>query len=253
MEEEIKQFDLSNRLYALIAAVAISVAGYLVLDMGFYAFSVLPNSNEKQTVVSGEGKVFVKPDVAIVAISVKTEALRSDEAVRQNNEKMNAIIKAVKNLGVDEKDIKTTAYNLYPVYDYTDKTGRTLDGYSLDQQITVKVRNFEKISSVLDKATANGANDVSNLQITVDDPEASKAEARKLAIEQAKQKAVEMAKNSGLKLGKVIDVQENFYDNYPVSYEAEGATLRKAVSVAPDIEAGEQEITVTVSLTYSVK
>src|SRR3989339_132433 len=254
MDQEIKKFDLSNRLYILIATITIGVVGYLALDMGFYAFSVLPNSNQKQIVVSGEGKVLVKPDVVIAVIGVKTEAQKSDAAVKQNNEKMNEIIKAVKDLGIDEKDIKTTAYNLYPVYDYTRSSGRELTGYSLDQQITIKVRDFEKISSVLDKATVSGANSVSNLQITVDDPEIAKDEARKKAIEQAKQKAVEMAKNSGLKLGKVIDVQENFYGYPTPMYELGGGEAKSiAASIAPQIEAGQEEITVSVSLTYQVK
>lgn len=255
MQEEIKKFDLSNRLYFLVLAVVVGAVGYLVLDMGFYAFSFLPNSNAKQIVVSGEGKVFVKPDIATVVIGVKTEAQKSDEAVNKNNEKMNAIIKAIKDLGVEEKDIKTSAYNLYPVYDYTERSGRELTGYSLDQQITVKIRNFEKISSVLDKASTNGANDVSNLQISVDNPETAKSEARKLAIEQAKQKAVEMAKNSGLKLGKIIDVQEDFYGGIPVPYGMgeDEMVVKTAGSVEPQIQAGEQEVRVTISLTYRVK
>ncbi|MEK7562241.1 MAG: SIMPL domain-containing protein [Patescibacteria group bacterium] len=250
---QVKKFDLSNRLYYLILAIVIGVVGYLVLDMGFYTFAVLPNQDIKTIVVSGEGKVFVKPDVAIIALGVKTEAKKSDDAVNKNNEKMNVIIKAVKDLGIEAKDIQTTAYNLYPVYNYTERSGNNLTGYSLDQQITVKVRNFDKISSVLDAATVNGANNVGNLQITVDDPETAKVEARAKAIEQAKQKAAEMAKNSGLKLGKVIDVQESSYNNYPIPYVMGETVLSKAASAAPDIQAGEQEVTSTVSLTYKVR
>ena len=73
------------------------------------------------------------------------------------------------------------------------------------------------------------------------------------AIEQAKQKAAEMAKNSGLKLGKVIDVQESSYNNYPIPYVMGETVLSKAASAAPDIQAGEQEVTSTVSLTYKVR
>ncbi|MCX6723948.1 MAG: SIMPL domain-containing protein [Candidatus Staskawiczbacteria bacterium] len=253
MVEEIKKFDISNRLYILILVLVIGAVGYLALDMGFYAFSVLPNSYTKTIVVSGDGKAYAKPDVAIATLGVKTEAKKSDDAVSQNNEKMNVIIKAIKALGIDAKDIQTTAYNLYPVYNYTERFGNTLTGYSLDQQITVKVRNFEKISSVLDAATTSGANDVSNLQITVDNPEVAKSEARKKAIELAKQKAIEMAKNSGLKLGKVVDVQEsNYYYPSPMSYNSV-ADVRQASSSKADIQAGQEEFSITVSLTYQVK
>jgi hypothetical protein len=251
--EEVKKFDFSNRVYVLILASVIAVVGWLAAGTFGYIFYDIPNSNTQQIVVSGEGKVYVKSDVAIITIGVKTEAKKSDEAVNQNNDKMNAIIKAVKLLNIEDKDIQTTAYNLYPIYNYTDKSGRTLDGYSLDQQITVKVRSFDKISNVLDKATENGANDISNLQITVDNPEAAKAEARQKAIEQAKQKAVEMAKNSGLKLGKVIDVQESNY-NYPVPMMYNSVSeMKGAGTSAPDIQAGQEEVAITVSLTYRVK
>lgn len=252
METEIKRFDLSNRLYYLILATAIVIVAFLISA----TFLVMSYQDVKTIVVSGDGKAYAKPDVAIITLGVKTEEKKSDDAVNKNNEKMNAIITAVKALGIDEKDIQTSAYNLYPTYNYTDVAGRTLTGYSLDQQITVKVRSFDKISSVLDKATANGANDVGNLQITVENPDKAKAEARAEAIEKAKAKAKEMAKNSGLKLGSVIDVQESgdYYAPRPTGYNAmEMKSTAVGGGIAPDIQAGQQEISVTVSLTYKVK
>ena len=252
--DEVKKFDISNRLYALILIFVAVVVGYLAINMGFYAFSVIPNSYTKTIVVSGEGKAYAKPDVAIITLGVKTEAPKSDDAVNQNNVKMNAIIAAVKALSIDEKDIQTTAYNLYPVYDYTEQSGRKLTGYSLDQQVTIKVRSFDKISSVLDAGTKNGANNVGNLQIIVDNPEKVKAEARDNAIIAAKQKATEMAKSSGLKLGKVIDIQENnYYAPTPIAYGA-GKMMENSLAVpTADIQAGQDEFSITVSLTYQVK
>ena len=101
----------------------------------------------------------------------------------------------------------------------------------------------------------NGANNIGNLQIIVDNPEAAKTEARKNAIEQAKQKASEMAKNSGLRLGKIIYVQEDFYGGGPVHYEMSGDEMmaKATSSIAPQIQIGEQEVKATVSLTYLVK
>lgn len=255
MENQKQKFDISNRLYFLILALAIGAVGYLALDMGVYTLWVLPKNETKTIVVSAEGKAYAKPDVAIINLGVKTEAVKSEDAVNKNNEKMNAIIKAVKGLGVDEKDIQTTEYNLSPVYNYTEASGRVLTGYSLDQQITVKVRSFDKISSVLDAGTANGANNVGNLQVTVDNPDAVKAEARQNAIEKAKAKAAEMAKNSGLKIGKVVDVQESgdYYPS-PVMYNSAQDMMKATGSgVAPEIQAGQKEVSITVSLTYQVK
>src|SRR3989344_3675461 len=158
MTEEIRinKIEPPKRMITLATILVISIVSFLILKT-VYNFATLPQNFPQEITITGEGKVFVKPDVALVSLGVKTEAAKSADAVNKNNEKMNAIIKAIKDLGVDEKDIRTSAYNLYPVYDYT-KAGRVFIGYSLDQQISVKIRNFDKISDILDRATSGGAN-----------------------------------------------------------------------------------------------
>ena len=251
MEQEIIKF--LNKAFTLAMALIIVIAIYLLGNM-FYQFSSLPENAPQDFSVSGEAKAYIKPDVAVFSLGVRTEGFKSADVVSENNRKMNAIIEAIKNEGVDEKDIKTTGYNLYPQYDYTEARGRVFAGYVLDQQVTVKVRNFDKISSVLDKATSSGANTVGDLQFTLDNPESARAEARENAIKQAKEKAENIAKSSGLKLLKLVNVSES-YGGYPMPlYGMGGAVLEKSdSSIAPDIQPGQQEINVTVYLTYRVK
>lgn len=250
MEEQTIKF--LNKAFMLSA---ILVVGVLVFFVGQLAYQnrTLDQQSNYQITVSGEGKVVVKPDIALVSFGVKTEALKSVDAVNENNKKMNEVIKAVKEAGVDEKDIQTTSYNLYPVYDYT-RYGTNFKGYSLEQNIQVKIRNLDKVNDVLDKATLKGANTVGQLSFTVDDMEKIKSDARVKAIEQAKQKAKDLANQSGLRLGKLINVSEG-YSPYPQPLYgmggAEGAMLKS--SVAPDIQTGQSEIDVTVNLTYQVR
>ncbi|MBI1866313.1 MAG: SIMPL domain-containing protein, partial [Candidatus Staskawiczbacteria bacterium] len=202
--------------------------------------------------VTGEGKVFIKPDVALVSLGVETESKKSIDAVNKNNEKMNAIIKAIKDLGVDEKDIKTSAYNLYPVYDYTD-TGRIFRGYFLDQQVSVKIRDLNKTSDILDKATSEGANNIGDLQFTVDDLEKVKTEARAKAIEQAKEKAIVLTNQIGKKIVKLINIYED-YQPLPYSAYGGGVGINAEKEVfAPDIQPGQSEISITVNITYRVR
>ncbi|OGZ70211.1 MAG: hypothetical protein A2904_00615, partial [Candidatus Staskawiczbacteria bacterium RIFCSPLOWO2_01_FULL_33_9] len=215
-------------------------------------FQTLPRNYPQEITVTGEGKIFLKPDVALVSLGVKTEEQKSVDAVNKNNEKMNAVIKAIKDLGVDEKDIKTSAYSLYPVYNYIE-SGRVFIGYSLDQQISVKVRDFDKISDVLDKATAQGANTISDLQFTVDDLEKARAEAREKAIEQAKGKAFVLANQAGLKIIKLVNISEGYAPSPQPIYGMGGASAVKEVSFAPDIQPGQSEINTTIYLTYRVR
>jgi len=263
--------DFSDRLYkvaiAFIAVLGVAAAGYV-----FYQFGALSQNAPHEINVSGEGKAYIKPDIAMVSFGVHTQKMKSQDAVNNNNEIMNAVIKSMKDLGIDGKDIQTTLYSLNPVYDYprilypagSDGSGkmsapsyvsggRVFSGYSLDQQISVKIRDFDKISDILDKATLNGANTVGNLQFTIDNPEKVMAEARAKAIEQAKEKLKNIAKQSGLKVGKLVNISEG-YNNYPRPMYAEaGGIIKDSGSVAPTIETGQQEVNSTVTLTYQVK
>lgn len=238
----------------LASIMVIGILLFFVAQSNYQAKS-LEQQNVNQITVSGEGKIYAKPDVALVSLGVSTEAATVAEVTKSNTEKMNAVIEAIKALKVDEKDIQTTNYNLNPLYNYTDKLGRVFQGYSLDQNIQVKIRDFTVIGDVLSKATEKGSNLVGNLQFTIDDPEQYKDQARAKAIEQAKLRAKNLSAESGVKLGKLINVFENssapYYAAYDMNKGIGGGIAPMAVT--PTVQPGQQEITVTINLTYQVK
>lgn len=257
--------DLSDRLYKIILAIIILVAIFIIGQMT-YSFKNLPQNYPQQINVTGEGRVYVKPDIAVMSFGVTSQAVKSQDAVNQNNEKMNAVIEAIKGLGVQDKDMRTTLYQLnptygsdraYPIYPYPG-TGNQITGYSLQQQIEVKMKDFEKINDIIDTATSKGANAVGSLQFTVDDPETARTEARAKAIEQAKEKAVSLFAQAGLKMGKLVNVYEGGFGGCgyggcpPVAYGM-GAALDKTASVAPEIQPGQSEVSTMVTLTYWVR
>ncbi|OGZ73829.1 MAG: hypothetical protein A2908_01310 [Candidatus Staskawiczbacteria bacterium RIFCSPLOWO2_01_FULL_38_12b] len=263
--------DLSDKLYKVMIGIAAVGAIFLVGEL-LYQFKSLPQNMPREISVSGEGKAYIKPDIATISFGVNTREMKSQDAVNKNNETMNAVIKTVKDLGVDQKDIQTTLYNLTPVYEYDypvmmpssigasekmypvpSRGERVFKGYSLDQQIFVKIRNFDNINPVLDKAAAAGATTIGELQFTIDDPEKVRAEAREKAIAQAKEKMDSLVKQSGLHVGKLVNVYEG-YSNYPQPlYGMGGASLEKSADVAPQIQTGQMEVSTTVTLTYQVK
>jgi uncharacterized protein YggE len=224
--------------------------------------------------VSGEGKVFVKPDVALISLGVTAQAATVADVTKSSTTKMNAVIQTLKDLKIDEKDIQTTNYNLTPVYSNTVvpvfsgsmmssagaisspviRTSPTITGYKLEQDVQVKIRDFAKIGDVLSQATAKGSNVVGDLQFTIDNPEQFREQARAKAITQAKANAKNLAKESGIGLGKLINVFEG-YNPSPVMYnsaKALGAGVMDSAAI-PTIQPGQQEIDVTVNLTYRVK
>jgi uncharacterized protein YggE len=250
MEETKHILDISDRAYKLIVTVIVVAAVFLA---GFLAnkFQELPQNLPHEIFVSGEGRTYAKPDIAKVSLGVQTKGFKSQEVVIQNNEKMNAIIKSIKELEVKEKDIQTTVYSLNPVYDYTEN-GRIFRGYSLDQQIEVKIRNFDNIGAVLDKAGAGGANIIGDLNFTVDDMEKLRSEARAKAIAQAKEKANNLIGQAGLKIKKLVNISEGYSPTPIFLQQGYGSSMMEKSNV-PQIEAGQMEINMTVTLTYSVR
>ncbi len=212
--------------------------------------------------VSDSAERYVKPDLATISFSVVKESQTVAEAMDENSQSANKIIETVKDNGVEEKDIKTTAFNIYPRYEWQkDSTGfypegrRVLVGYEVRQTILVKIRDMAKIGEVIQGATDSGANEVGDLSFSVDQDEKIKEEVREEAIDKAKAKAKELAKQLGVRLKKITAFSEGtntptFYYDYAM--EAAVAGKGGAVS-SPQIETGENLIRISVSITYQIQ
>jgi len=214
----------------------------------------------KNTIVISEtGEVFAKPDLAVVNLTVINEAKTVEKAMAENTERMNRVIEEMKKLNIKEKDLKTASYNIYPRYEYEkDKFGyssgkRTLVAYEINQSLQVKIRDMQKIGEVIEKGTGAGANDVSSLYFTIDNQNELKKQAREQAVAKVKEKAQNLAGQLGVKLGKIVNFSENYYTPYydsRVYYKAESAAGMGGE--APEIETGENKISVSVIITYEI-
>ncbi|MBU1000397.1 SIMPL domain-containing protein, partial [Patescibacteria group bacterium] len=158
--------------------------------------------------VAGVGKVTVMPDVATINVGIRAQAQTVKAAQDQLNTNINQVTQAIKQLGLDQKDIKTTDYNIYPDYDYS-AGSQKIKGYSANTNISVKTKDLDKINQVIDAATASGANQVSGISFDVDDKEKAENQAREKAVSDAKSKAVAAAEIAGFKLGRIINYSED--------------------------------------------
>jgi uncharacterized protein YggE len=205
--------------------------------------------------VSGEGKVVVKPDIAQINVSVISEDKTVSKVITANTDKMNGIIDKIKALGIDEKDMTTSGYNLNPVYNYPENLPPVITGYSLDQTLSLKIRNLDLVDNVIDDATTAGANNVYGLTFKLDDDTEVMNQAREKAFAEAKTKADMMVKAAGVKLGDVYTFSEGYNTPYPTPYYAktEMAYGMAADVATPNIQSGSQEYSVDVSITYEIK
>lgn len=213
--------------------------------------SVVTNKTDLFT-VQGEGEATAVPDTALLSLGVTKEAATVQQAQTQVNTVANKITEDLKSLGVKVKNIKTTNYSVNPAYDYT--SGRqNVTGYSVSQNMEVRLQPIEQANKALDLATAAGANVIGGITFVLDDAEQDKleAQARKQAIESAKKKAEDTAKLAGIRLGKIINVTES--NNFPVMPYA--ARELKAMDSAgggepTQVTPGENTVQITVSLSY---
>lgn len=213
-------------------------------------------SEEMQSVinVSGVGEVYAKPDLATANFSVFTEGNQVAAAMEETTEKMNSIISLLKEKGVLEKDLRTTEFSINPRYAWPRGGAQVLSGYEVRQTLEVKIRDLEKSGEIVQTAVNAGANQVGNLQFTVDDRDSYVSEARKQAIDEAQAQAKEIASQLGVRLTRITGFYESTNSGYPMPYYRGGSaeSFDLAVSSTPQIETGESKIEVNVSITYEI-
>jgi len=209
--------------------------------------------------VSGTGKVSATPDIAVLSIGVISDSLTVSQATKDNTDKMNKIVDAIKNqFKIDSKDVQTSGYNVSPKYDWTNGQQRII-GYTVSQNVTVKVRDFTKTGDIISKSTDLGANSVSGPQFSIDNPEKAQQDARAIAIKQAKDKAQVMADQVGIKLGRIVNYYEGGQGYTPVSMYAKDTLAvgmgggPASAAVAPPIESGSQDVQIDVNISYEIK
>jgi len=216
-----------------------------------------------QISVQGEGKVAAKPDVLKLTASVSTEGASLIDAQKENTERSNAVTDFLKKSGVVEKDVKTASYNIYPQYSYPrpcrilpcleDETPK-LTGYQIHHTLAITIRDVNKAGEILTGAVEAGANEVSGLEFAIDEPDALKAEARKKAIDNAQTKAERLAEGLGKRVGKIVAFGESGFFPGPIPFAAESfGKGGGGIMPSPEIQPGENEITVNVSVVYEFR
>lgn len=196
--------------------------------------------------VTASAAVSAAPDTATVQLGVTTQASSAGAALTQNSTDTAAVIAAVVKLGVAEKDIQTSNFNVYPTYD---TTGTRITGYQVTNTVTVTIRDIKTTGSLLDQVVQAGANNISGLSFSIADTSSLVADARTKAYAAAKAKAEAMAAAAGVELGEVISVTES---SQPATVYPVAKVAMDAMAAAP-IQAGSQDVTVDVSIVYALR
>lgn len=206
--------------------------------------------NEFNTItVRGEGTIKVKPDIAYISIGVLTENKDAKVAQTENATKINKVISALKDMGIEEESIQTGNYSVYPIYDYDSKGPERITGYNVNNTINVTVRDILMVGDVLDVGIKEGANMSSGIQFSVSDTEGYYHEALKQAVNNAKGKADAIGEVLGVNIQAPSSVVEISYGGRAVLYKDEAQVTGKGLGSTP-VETGELDINATVEVSY---
>jgi len=202
--------------------------------------------------VNGLGSAYLTPDIAYIYVGVHTEGSAASEAVEQNKTQTNAVLEALKKAGVEEKDLRTTNFSIWPSQQYSPEGKVTGTVYMVDNTVYVTVRDLDGLGDLLDDVIAAGANTVNSIQFDVADKSAAVKDARAKAVEDAKKQAQELADAAGLKLGEIQSI--SFYDNSPYPmFEGKGGGGGMAADSSVSIQPGQLTISVSVNIAYEIK
>ena len=235
----------------LVAVIALgALAGFALTRPSAAQAQAVGVPGMRQITVVGSGEARVAPDMATVQIGVETTAPTTQEALAQNTAQAQAIIDQVRQLGVEERDIQTSGFNIYPTYD---NEGRQVTGYTVSNMVSVTIRDLAQAGALLDQVVQAGANRVYGVSFGVSDQAAVMAQARAAAMADAKARADQLAGAGSASVGQVLVITENVGAAPPPPIMMADARAEMAAGAPVPVQAGEQAFTVQVQVTYELR
>jgi uncharacterized protein YggE len=233
-----------------VAALALLAAACTRSD----TINVTPSVEPPGITVTGRGEAEAPPDTGYITLGVQVTGRTVAEAREQAAVAAASVIEAVKATGVAAADIQTANFSINPQYEYPTREPPRLIGYQVSNTVSVRVRDLDRFSTVIDEAAAAGGDTVivSSLRFDYDDPTELADEARELAVADARRKAEQLARLSGVSLGDPVTIVEGLGGAAPVVRFEAAAFSRQAGSSTP-IETGTGKVVVEVAVRWSIR
>ena len=198
--------------------------------------------------VSGEGKVKVIPDQATITVTVETKGNNAKDVKKQNDEKIDAVLKFIKKMNVAPTDYKTQRVSLNPQYDYEKKK----HSYNATQTIEILLRDLSKYDELMEGLVDQGINRIDTVTFQSSKLAQYQSEARKLAMKEAKMKAEDYVSVLGQKVGRAITISDNTQTYYPQPVYATMKSMESSDTPQQreTLAAGEINITANVTVSF---
>jgi uncharacterized protein YggE len=232
------------------------------LFLGACAPAIVPVSGPAREQVAtitvvGQGEASARPDIARTNLGVEATAATVPEAMRLANERMNAVITALKGLGIAERDIRTSNFSIYferapqPAAGSVARPATQPQGvYRVSNLVEVTIRDLNQASAVLQAAVDAGANTAWNISFELDNSKPVETQALERAVDDGRANAEALARRTGVALGQIISISE-VIGSAPTPIFAEAASF-KAADAGPPIERGELTFSTRVQIVYAI-
>ncbi len=204
--------------------------------------------------VMGEGRVTTQPDLARMTLGVEVFNRSLAQAEQDASQRMNAVVNQLASMGIVKDDIQTVSFSVNPEYDFPQNGAPTLRGFRVNNLVSVKIHDVNRVGDIADAVINVGATTVQGLSFEVSNPQAAADQARTQAMQDARHKAEQLAAAAGVALGKPMSISESVsVPPTPVPLERGVAAPAAAPATAPPIQPGTTEIRITVNVAYSIQ
>lgn len=213
------------------------------------------DTKDRRTItVQGQGKVQAVPDMATLSIGVSQDGPSAEAVSARVRADIGKVLEAVKAQGIPDKDVQTQYYAVQPKWDWTNGRQRRI-GFTVSNQVAVKVHDLKKVGSLLSAVTEAGATSVNGPDFDFDNPQQLERKALAAAMDDAKAKAAVLAEAGGASLGEVVTIEQNGEIAWPIrrAFAAGKAAMLAAPSAPEPVETGEQTFTSNVTVTFVLK
>lgn len=221
------------------------------------AASADDSSPPPRILVTGQGSADIAPDMAVLTLAVTRQAETARAALDANSAAMKEVHEAMRNAGIENRDMQTSGFSIQPNYVYPAPQGSgereppRIVGYTVRNSLTVRIRDIDLVGAILDQSVSLGVNEGGNITFTNADPTAAITQARTRAVQDAIARADTLAEAAGVKRGRLLEISEQSFNPRPAPM-MEMAMGRAADSAVP-VAVGENTYQVSVNVTYAIE
>ena len=223
----------------------------VLVALGLFTHAAKAEENQRTITITGQGQVSVKPDVAIVETGVVTQAKTAAEALTANTQAMQAVFDAIKELGIEDRDMRTSQFSVNTIHTRPERgEASRISGYQVSNLVSITLRDLDRVGEVLDRVVSTGSNELRGIRFQVEKPGPPMDGAREDAVKDALRKAKIYVAAAGVALGPVLTINEHGGGGRPQPVFARAMAMEAA---DVPIAAGEQTLSTSVTLVIGLE